>query len=58
LHAGDVRRTIGKNLDKGYKFVSNLISIGGLHAKLWAPKVARVPIMGISRLSFGSLETK
>jgi hypothetical protein len=32
----------------GYNFASNLISIRGLHAKLWAPKVARVPTLGIS----------
>jgi hypothetical protein len=33
-----------KALDKGYNFASYLIAIGGLHAKLWAPKVARIPI--------------
>jgi hypothetical protein len=31
-----------KALDKGYNFVLNLISIEGLHTKLWAPKVAGV----------------
>ncbi len=30
-----------KALDKCYNFPSDLISIGGLHAKLWAPKIAR-----------------
>jgi hypothetical protein len=30
----------------------------GLHAKLWAPKVARVPFVGISGLPLGSLRTK
>ncbi len=39
-----------KNIDKGYNFASDLITIRGLHAKLWAPKVARVPIVGISGL--------
>jgi hypothetical protein len=34
-----------KALDKGYNFSWDLISIGGLHAKLWGPKVARVPIL-------------
>jgi hypothetical protein len=29
-----------------------------MHAKLWAPKVARVPTMGILGLPLGSLETK
>jgi hypothetical protein len=44
-----------KSLDKGYNFPSYLISIRGLHAKLWAPKVTRVPTMGILRLPLGSL---
>ncbi len=39
-----------KALDKVYKFASNLISIGGLHKKLWASKVVGVPISRISRL--------
>jgi len=34
-----------KALDKGYNFALNLISIEGLHAKLWAPKVAEVPVV-------------
>jgi hypothetical protein len=47
-----------KDLDKGYNFVLDLISIGGLHTKLWAPKVAGVPIWGISGLQLESLGTK
>jgi hypothetical protein len=47
-----------KALDKGYNFVSNLITIGGLHMKLWAPKVTRVTFVGISGLPLGSLGTK
>jgi hypothetical protein len=47
-----------KALDEGYNFASDLISIRGLHAKLWAPKVARVPVGGISGLPFGSPKTK
>jgi hypothetical protein len=43
---------------KGYNFASNLISIKGLHAKLWRPKVAGVPILTISRLPLGSPRTK
>ncbi len=35
-----------KALDEGYNFFLDLISIGGLHTKLWAPKVAGVPTMG------------
>jgi len=45
-----------KALDEGYNFASYLISIGGLHTKLWAPKIAKVLIVGISRL--GNLGTK
>jgi hypothetical protein len=44
--------------DKGYNFASNLISIEGLHIKLWGPKFARVPTLGISRLPLGSPGTK
>jgi hypothetical protein len=47
-----------KALDKGYNFALDFISIGGLHVKLWAPKVMEVLVAGISRLSFGSPETK
>jgi hypothetical protein len=38
-----------KDIDQGYNFASNLISIRGLHTKLWAPKVARDPTLGIPR---------
>jgi hypothetical protein len=41
-----------KVLDKGYN------SIRGLHTKLWAPKVTRVPTLGISKLPLGSPMTK
>jgi hypothetical protein len=47
-----------KALDEGYKFALYLISIRGLHAKLWAPKVVEVPTLGISGLSLGSPGTK
>jgi len=47
-----------RDLDKVYNFSLDLISIGGLHAKLWGPKVMGDLILGISRLPFGSLETK
>jgi hypothetical protein len=47
-----------KALNEGYNFALDLISIGGLHIKLWSPKNARVLTLGISRLPFGSLETK
>jgi hypothetical protein len=40
-----------KDLDKGYNFALDLIPIGGLHAKLWAPKVVRILVVGI--LDFG-----
>jgi hypothetical protein len=47
-----------KALDEGYNFALDLISIGGLHTKLWGPKVTRVPILGIFGFAFGSPETK
>jgi hypothetical protein len=47
-----------KDLNKGYNFVSNLISIRVLHAKLWHPKVVRVSILTISGLSLGNPGTK
>jgi hypothetical protein len=37
-----------KALDEGYNFALDLISIGGVHAKLWGPKIARVPTLAIS----------
>jgi hypothetical protein len=36
-----------KNLDKGYNFALDFNSIGGLHKKLWASKMARLLILGI-----------
>jgi len=47
-----------KALDEGYNFVLDLISIGGLHTKLWGPKVARVPTLAISGFPLGSPKTK
>jgi hypothetical protein len=47
-----------KALDKGHKFSLDLISIAGLHTKLWNPKFVEVPTLGISGLPFGSPRTK
>jgi hypothetical protein len=47
-----------KALNKGYNFSLDLISIGGLHTKLWAPKIAKIPTLGISGLPLGSPGTK
>jgi len=47
-----------KALYKGYNFPSDLISIGGLHTKLWGPKIVGVPTLGISGLPDKSPETK
>jgi hypothetical protein len=33
-----------QHFNKGYNFASNLITIGGLHAKLCAPKVVGLPL--------------
>jgi hypothetical protein len=47
-----------KDLNKGYNFALDFISIKGLQRKLWAPKVVGVPSLGILGLPFGSPETK
>ncbi len=47
-----------KAFDKSYNFASNLISIRGLHARLWHPKVARIPTLTISGLPLRSPGTK
>jgi len=47
-----------KALDKGYNFALNLILIGGLHTKLWASIVAKVPISRILGLPLRSHGTK
>jgi hypothetical protein len=39
-----------KVLNKGYNIPLEFTSIKGLHKKLWASKVARVLILGISGL--------
>ncbi len=45
-------------LNQDYNFASDLILIGGLHTKLWAPKVVGISILGISGLPLGSPRTK
>jgi len=47
-----------KALNDSYNFVSDLISIRGLHRKLWAPKVSKIPTLAISRFPSGSPGTK
>jgi hypothetical protein len=44
-----------KDLDKGYNFDLEFTSIKGLNTKLWASKVAGIPILGLPLRSF---ETK
>ncbi len=46
LRAGGLPH-IRKDLDEGYNFPLDLTSIEGLHKKLWASKVAGVPISGV-----------
>jgi hypothetical protein len=45
-----------KKFWRGYNFVLDLISIGGLHTKLWAPKVVGVPSLGKCHLDVGLVE--
>jgi hypothetical protein len=47
-----------KALNKGSKFSLDLIAIGLVNAKLWAPQVTGIPIVGIPGLALGSLGTK
>ncbi len=47
-----------KAFNKGYNFALDPISIKGLHAKLWAPKVVGVLILGILGLPLRSPKTK
>jgi hypothetical protein len=47
-----------KAFDERYNFALDLISIQILHGKLWAPKVAGVPTLGILGLPLGSPGTK
>jgi hypothetical protein len=37
-----------KTFKEGYNFASDFISIGGLYAKLWGPKVTRVPTLKVA----------
>jgi hypothetical protein len=47
-----------ESFDKGYNFAFDLISIKGLHTKLWYSKVVKIPILGISEFPLGSPGTK
>jgi hypothetical protein len=47
-----------KDLDKGYNFPLDLLSIGGQHTKLWDPKIMGILNLAILKLPFGNLETK
>jgi hypothetical protein len=47
-----------KAFDENYNFTLDLISIEGLHANLWACKVAGIQVVGISGLPLGSPRTK
>jgi hypothetical protein len=46
-----------KVVDEGYNFASDLIVIRGLHEKLWAPKIAKIPTVGISKFLGKSQKT-
>jgi hypothetical protein len=47
-----------KAVDEDYNFALDLTSIKGIHAKLWAFKVARISILGIFGLPLGNPGTK
>jgi hypothetical protein len=45
-------------LDEDYNFALNFILIGGLHVKLWGPKIVGISTLEISRFPLGSPRTK
>ncbi len=47
-----------KDLDERYNFALDLISIRGVHTKIWVPKIAEVLTFGILGFPLGSLGTK
>jgi hypothetical protein len=47
-----------KAFNEDYNFASDLISIRDLQRKLWAPKITRVPSLGILGPPLGSPKTK
>jgi hypothetical protein len=47
-----------KAVNEGFNFAFDRIAIEGLHEKLWAPKVAGIPTVGIWGFPFGSPRTK
>ncbi len=47
-----------KDFNEGYNFASDLISIWGLHTKLWRPKIVGVLTLAISGFPLGSPGTK
>ncbi len=47
-----------KTPNEAYNFALDLIAIGGLYAKLWAPKVVGVLVKGILGLPLGNPGTK
>jgi hypothetical protein len=53
-----VQHTIGNFLTRDAILLLDLISIGGLQTKLWAPKLMGVPILGILAFPLGSPGTK
>jgi hypothetical protein len=53
-----VSHIVGNLSTRGYNFDLDLISIGGLHTKLWASKVVGVSTLGILGLPLGSPRIK
>jgi len=57
LHEGNLPHTVGKLLTRTTTLLQTSSQLEVLK-KLWASKVAEVPILGISRFQFGSPRTK
>jgi len=58
LLASSMQHIVRKLSTRAITLLKILILVGGLHKKLWGPKVAGFPTLGISRLPFGSPGTK
>jgi hypothetical protein len=56
MSSNDMPHIAKTTFDENYNFVVELTSIESLYNKLWAFKVARVPISRISRLPTWNLE--
>ncbi len=58
LREGGMQHTVGKFSTRAITLLKTSFQSEGLHAKLWAPKVTEILVMGILRLPLRSPGTK